>query len=81
VAHFHYVLSMGAVFGLFTAWYSWSPKIIGLMYNLPLGKLHFFSFFFGANITFFPSTFLRSTGNAEKDKWLPWCLLRLKLSK
>jgi cytochrome c oxidase subunit 1 len=41
VAHFHYVLSMGAVFALYSAWYFWIPKILGLDYNRMLGKVHF----------------------------------------
>ena len=41
VAHFHYVLSMGAVFGLFAGFYLWAPKIIGLSYNETLAKIHF----------------------------------------
>jgi cytochrome c oxidase subunit 1 len=41
VAHFHYVLSMGAVFALFAAWYFWSPKAEGLTYNDRKGRLHF----------------------------------------
>jgi len=41
VAHFHYVLSMGAVFGIFSAWYFWIEKIIGLQYDDLLGKIHF----------------------------------------
>jgi len=41
VAHFHYVLSMGAVFAIFSAWYFWIEKIIGLQYDDLLGKIHF----------------------------------------
>ena len=58
VAHFHYVLSMGAVFGLFAGFYYWIEKIIGLNYNQILGNLHFLLFFIGVNITFFPMHFL-----------------------
>lgn len=47
VAHFHYVLSMGAVFALFSAWYFWIPKILGLDYNRLLGKVHFWILFIG----------------------------------
>ena len=43
VAHFHYVLSMGAVFALFAGFYFWAPKILGLSYNELLGKIHFWS--------------------------------------
>ena len=54
VAHFHYVLSMGAVFALFAGFYYWAPKIIGLSYNEFLGKVHFWTIFIGVNVTFFP---------------------------
>ena len=47
VAHFHYVLSMGAVFALFAGFYYWAPKIIGLNYNEFLGKIHFWTIFVG----------------------------------
>jgi cytochrome c oxidase subunit 1 len=62
VAHFHYVLSMGAVFALFSAWYFWIPKITGLSYNIMLGKVHFLILFAGVNITFFPQHFLGLQG-------------------
>jgi len=41
VAHFHYVLSMGAVFAIFAGFYFWIEKILGLAYNETLGKIHF----------------------------------------
>lgn len=62
VAHFHYVLSMGAVFALFSAWYYWIPKITGLSYNIMLGKVHFLIMFIGVNVTFFPQHFLGLQG-------------------
>jgi cytochrome c oxidase subunit 1 len=62
VAHFHYVLSLGAVFGLFAGWYYWIPKISGRMYNEFLGQLHFWVFFIGVNILFFPMHFLGLDG-------------------
>lgn len=62
VAHFHYVLSMGAVFSLFAAWYFWSPKLIGKLYSDYLGQVHFWSFFIGVNLTFGPLHFLGLAG-------------------
>jgi len=58
VAHFHYVLSLGAVFSLFTGFYYWFPKMSGRMYNELLGQLHFWLFFIGVNVLFFPMHFL-----------------------
>jgi cytochrome c oxidase subunit I len=62
VAHFHYVLSLGAVFSLFAAFYYWFPKMSGRMYNEPLGQLHFWLFFIGVNVLFFPMHFLGLDG-------------------
>jgi len=62
VAHFHYVLSMGAVFGVFAGWYYWIEKIIGLPYPETLGQIHFWMFFIGVNLTFFPMHFLGLSG-------------------
>ena len=62
VAHFHYVLSMGAVFALFAGFYFWIGKITGLQYPETLGQIHFWIFFLGVNITFFPMHFLGLAG-------------------
>ena len=62
VAHFHYVLSMGAVFALFAGFYYWVGKVFGLQYNDFLGQIHFWIFFVGVNITFFPMHFLGLSG-------------------
>ncbi len=62
VAHFHYVLSLGAVFSLFAGFYYWFPKMSGRMYNELLGQLHFWVFFIGVNVLFFPMHFLGVQG-------------------
>jgi cytochrome c oxidase subunit I+III len=54
VAHFHYVLIGGAVFPLFGAFYYWFPKVTGRMLSEGMGKLNFWLFFIGMNVTFFP---------------------------
>jgi cytochrome c oxidase subunit 1 len=62
VAHFHYVLSLGAVFSLFAGFYYWFPKMSGRMYNELLGHVHFWFFFVGVNVLFFPMHFLGLEG-------------------
>jgi len=58
VAHFHYVLSLGAVFAIFAGFYYWFGKMTGKPYNELLGKLHFWVFFVGVNVMFFPMHYL-----------------------
>ncbi|TFI58906.1 cytochrome c oxidase subunit I [Sphingomonas parva] len=77
VAHFHYVLSLGAVFALFAAWYYWFPKMFGKMYSEVLGQLHFWIFFIGVNIMFFPMHFLGMQGMQRRvpdytDAYAEW---------
>jgi cytochrome c oxidase subunit 1 len=62
VAHFHYVMSLGAVFAIFAGIYFYFPKMTGRMYPEWAGKLHFWAFFIGANLTFFPQHFLGRQG-------------------
>jgi len=62
VAHFHYVLSMGAVFSMLGGVYFWFHKITGVVYPEALGQIHFWTFFVGVNLTFFPMHFLGLAG-------------------
>jgi cytochrome c oxidase subunit 1 len=62
VAHFHYVMSLGAVFGIFAGIYFYLPKMSGRMIPEWAGKLHFWAMFIGANVTFFPQHFLGRNG-------------------
>ena len=66
VAHFHYVLSLGAVFGLFAGFYYWFSKMTGCDYNEKLGQLHFWVTFVGVNLTFFPMHFLGLAGKPRR---------------
>jgi len=62
VAHFHYVLSLGAVFGLFSGFYYWFDRITGYNYIEDLGQIHFWSTIVSVNLTFFPMHFLGLAG-------------------
>ena len=71
---------MGAVFALYSAWYYWVPKMIGVMYNITLGKIHFWIFFIGVNVTFFPQHFLGLQGMPRRisdypDSFAYWNLI------
>lgn len=71
---------MGAVFALYSAWYFWIPKILGLDYNRMLGKVHFWVLFIGVNVTFFPQHFLGLQGMPRRisdypDAFAGWNLI------
>lgn len=62
VAHFHYTMSLGAVFTIFAGFYYWLPKMSGYKYNSFLGSVHFWLTFIGVNTVFFPQHFLGLQG-------------------
>ncbi|HLO11414.1 MAG TPA: cytochrome aa3 quinol oxidase subunit I [Pseudoneobacillus sp.] len=67
VAHFHYVLIPGVVFAVFAGLYYWWPKMFGYMLNENLGKLHFWFFVIGFNLTFMPMFFLGLNGAVRRS--------------
>ncbi|AHC39521.1 cytochrome c oxidase subunit I [Ehrlichia muris] len=77
VAHFHYVMSIAALFAAFAGFYYWIGKMSGKQYNERLGKVHFWLTFIGTNITFLPQHFLGIAGMPRRipdypDAFIPW---------
>ena len=80
VAHFHYTMSIGALFTLFAGWYYWCPKISGYMYSEKIGQIHFWLSFIGVNVIFFPQHFLGLAGMPRRyadypDAFAGWNLV------
>ncbi len=77
VAHFHYIMSLAALFAAYAAFYYWIGKMSGKQYNETLGKIHFWLTFIGTNVTFLPQHFLGLAGMPRRipdypDAFIPW---------
>lgn len=77
VGHFHYIMSIGALFAAYSGFYYWFPKISGRQYSETLGKMHFWLTFIGVNMTFLPQHFLGLAGMPRRipdypDEFMNW---------
>jgi cytochrome c oxidase subunit 1 len=80
VAHFHYVMAIAAAFAIFAGFYYWVGKMSGHQYPEFLGQIHFWAFFIGVNVTFFPMHFLGAQGMPRRypdypDAFAGWHLV------
>jgi cytochrome c oxidase subunit 1 len=80
VAHFHYTMSMGALFSMFAGFYYWIAKMSGRQYPETLGRIHFWIMFIGVNLTFFPQHFAGLAGMPRRipdypDAFAGWNLI------
>ncbi|WP_424135450.1 cytochrome c oxidase subunit I [Roseomonas chloroacetimidivorans] len=80
VAHFHYVMAIAAAFAIFAGFYYWVGKMSGRQYPERLGQIHFWTFFIGVNVTFFPMHFLGAQGMPRRypdypDAFAGWHLV------
>ena len=79
VAHFHYVMAIAAIFAMFAGWYYWIGKMSGKQYNETLGKIQFWMFFVGVNVSVLPAALCWPCRYAAPYSGLSGCLCGLEL--